>query len=87
MVHSENGTQIDLVLNRLDTFRTFAASRFAVEIVLVATEETITNSSERSFAVKLRKSLDDEHTPGVFNIVDICSPYSLAHANGICKKL
>lgn len=85
MVHSENGTQIDLVLNRLNTVGTFSAARLGIEIVLVATEKE--NPPKNStpllkFDVRLRKSLDDEHTPGVFNIINICSPFSLENDNG-----
>lgn len=83
MVHSENGTQIDLVLNRLDTVPSFSAARFGVEVVLVATEGRPSNSTQPiRFDVKLRKSLDDEHTPGVFNVINVCSPNSLANASG-----
>lgn len=82
MVRSENGTQIDLVLSRLDTIPTFISARFAVEVVLLTSEQKKANSSN-NFKVNLRKSLDDEHTPGIFNIIDIFSPNSLANANGV----
>lgn len=83
MVHSENGTQIDLVLKGLDAFPAFRSARFGLEVVLVANESPMFNASlKHKFDVKLRKSLDDEHTPGMFNIIDICSPHSLANANG-----
>lgn len=85
MLHSENGTQIDVMLERLNA--SALAARFAIELVHIAGESSTDNDADaaaagRRFLVQKRRSLDDEHTPGVFELVDVVSPAALAHANG-----
>lgn len=55
---------IDLTSNK-----TFHALRVAAEFVMVASE-----SSKNNFNIKERRTVDDEHTPGTFKLVDIVSP-------------
>lgn len=82
MLHSENGTQIDVVLEQLNA--TAPSARFAIELVHIAGEPRRPADSPvpAAFLVQKRHSLDDEHTPGVFELVDVVSPAALAHANG-----
>ncbi|CAK1581306.1 unnamed protein product [Parnassius mnemosyne] len=69
LIHNANTTLVDISLVNLTTSRHFNSSRFAVHFVLVSKDPN--NLSMRSIT---RKSLDDEHTPGVFEIIEIKSP-------------
>lgn len=88
MLHSENGTQIDAVLERLNASDggDVDRQRFAIEVVQIATEprtpENLTEEYLGDYLVQRRRSLDDEHTPGVFELVDILSPAARANGSG-----
>lgn len=64
MLHSENSTQIDIVFNKLETNSTFTNSRFGMEFLLVS--DQIPNNP---MSIDVMKSLDDEHTPGIFEVI------------------
>lgn len=57
----------------------FKNPRFAAEFVIVSDESKLQN---QSFDVHSKKSLDDEHTPGIFEIVEIASPKSFMANEG-----
>ena len=61
MLHSENATQIDIIIDHLETKKEFTKSRFAIELLIVSE----TNPNETLNIDKKRK-LDDEFTPGIF---------------------
>lgn len=63
MLHSENATQIEFIFDNLETNSTFGRSRFAIELVMVS--ESTPNVT---MAIDSKKSLDDEHTPGIFEV-------------------
>lgn len=69
MLHTENSTQVDIILDHIQTNQTFSNSRFAIELLAVGGGDP-----EIHMFVDPKKSLDDEHTPGVFEvtIADIC---------------
>ncbi|XP_069697302.1 glycosylated lysosomal membrane protein B-like [Periplaneta americana] len=69
LLHSANCTQVDLILDKLKTDSNFTSSRFAVEVILASSDQ---NNSSASLVS--RKSLDDEHSPGVFTLVDLQTP-------------
>ncbi|XP_029177398.1 glycosylated lysosomal membrane protein-like [Nylanderia fulva] len=69
MLHTENSTQIDIILDRLQTNKTFSNSRFAIELLVVGGGDP-----EILMFVDPKKSLDDEHTPGIFEIVEVRTP-------------
>lgn len=69
LLHSINVTQVDLELIDLTPNATISDLRVAAEFVMVTSE-----SPKGSFAIKERKTVDDEHTPGTFRLVDIVSP-------------
>lgn len=48
---------------------TFASPRIAGEFALVASE-----SPKKPYKISKRKTVDDEHTPGIFTLVDVISP-------------
>ncbi|XP_059610841.1 glycosylated lysosomal membrane protein B-like [Phlebotomus argentipes] len=77
LMHTENSTQIDLILDSILTNETFPQPRFAIEVVLVAME-----SRKDNYTVVVRKSLDDEFTPGIFKIVNVASPASVNASSG-----
>ncbi|CAH2087246.1 unnamed protein product [Euphydryas editha] len=69
LIHTANSTLFDISLVNLTTSKEYNASRYAIHLLLVSTDpETDT------MHYTMRKSLDDEHTPGVFEIIEIKSP-------------
>ncbi|GAB1861691.1 hypothetical protein CAJAP_02770 [Camponotus japonicus] len=69
MLHTENSTQIDIILDNLQTNETFSNSRFAIELLMVGGGDP-----DILMFVDPKKSLDDEHTPGIFEIVEVRTP-------------
>lgn len=63
MLHTENSTQIDIVLDHIQTNKTFSNSRFAIELIAVGVGDP-----EIPMFIDPKKSLDDEHTPGIFEV-------------------
>ncbi|KAK0182740.1 hypothetical protein PV327_000842 [Microctonus hyperodae] len=66
MLHSENSTQIDFIINHLRTNSYFDHSRFGIELTIVSHGNT-----NNPMTIDTKKSLDDEHTPGVFELVEV----------------
>ncbi|XP_076682498.1 glycosylated lysosomal membrane protein isoform X2 [Andrena cerasifolii] len=69
MLHTENSTQVDITFDNMQTNRSFSHSRFAIELLVVGEG----NPSIPMF-VNPRKSIDDEHTPGIFEVVEVRTP-------------
>lgn len=65
MLHTENSTQIDIILDNLQTNETFSNSRFAIELLMVGGGDP-----EILMFVDPKKNLDDEHTPGIFEVIN-----------------
>lgn len=63
MLHSENSTQIDFIIDQLQPNKKFSQSRFGVELMMISQ-----GSSNSPMYVNTKKSLDDEHTPGIFEV-------------------
>lgn len=68
--------QIDLVARNLTT--NFTSPRVAVEFFIVSSEKR----DEGSFKFHKRRNLDDEFTPGIFDVFDIVSPRSNNDSRG-----
>lgn len=64
MLHTENSTQVDIILDNLQTNETFSNSRFAIELLMVGGGDP-----DILMFVDPKKSLDDEHTPGIFEVI------------------
>lgn len=79
LLHSENMTQLDFVMDALRVNESWPGARFAAEMVLVASEN---KSNKPGFVMQKRKSLDDEHTPGIFELIEIASPNSYVGGDG-----
>lgn len=77
LLHTPNSTQVDFVIDGLSTEPSFSNSRFAVELVLVGSDQPAS-----SVQILERQCLDDEHAPGVFRLVDLESPRSAEMAQG-----
>ncbi|KAJ0175312.1 hypothetical protein K1T71_009453 [Dendrolimus kikuchii] len=77
LIHTANSTLVDLSLVNLTTSHDFNSSRFALHFILVSTD-----SETDTMRYTMRKSLDDEHTPGVFEIVEIKTPESYRNGDG-----
>ncbi|XP_059062089.1 glycosylated lysosomal membrane protein A-like [Achroia grisella] len=71
LIHTSNSTLIDVNLVNLTCSEDYEASRFALHFLLVSTDK-----KNDTMNYTMRKSLDDEHTPGVFEIVEIVTPAS-----------
>ncbi|EZA48305.1 hypothetical protein DMN91_008232 [Ooceraea biroi] len=69
MLHTENSTQLDIILDHLETTKAFSASRFAVELLVVGGGDP-----KIPMFVDPKKSVDDEHTPGIFEVVEVRTP-------------
>lgn len=68
LIHTANSSLVDVSLINMTTTPGFKSSRFAFHFILA--------SAEKYIDLLLRKSLDDEHTPGVFEIIEIKMPRS-----------
>lgn len=77
LLHTSNSTQIDIVFNNVST--KFNRPRFAVELLFVVSEQAVSGTD---FEITKRKSLDDEHTPGIFEIIDVLSPGAFKFSTG-----
>lgn len=63
LLHTTNATQIDIQLEKLSTTKHFK-SRFALGLALVSSD-----SVNGTMHLDSRKSLDDEHSPGIFTVI------------------
>ncbi|KAL0820877.1 hypothetical protein ABMA28_005543 [Loxostege sticticalis] len=77
LIHTANSTLMDVSLVNLTKSPDFNASRFALRVILASVD-----ASNDTMHYAVRKSLDDEHTPGVFEIIEIKSPASFADGDG-----
>lgn len=63
LIHTANSTMVDIILENMTTSDTFAKPRFALEIIFLRNDDDF-----HPMMVKMRKGLDDEHTPGIFEV-------------------
>ncbi|CAH0399591.1 unnamed protein product [Chilo suppressalis] len=71
LIHTANSTLLDVSLVNFTTSPDYNASRYALNLLMVSQD-----SSNSTMTTTVRKSLDDEHTPGIFEIVEVESPRS-----------
>lgn len=69
LIHTANSSLIDISL--VDFTTSLNSSRYSVHFVMVSTDNRTDTMN-----YTLRKSLDDEHTPGVFEIIEVKTPRS-----------
>lgn len=77
LLHSINVTQVDIEFINLSSNASFESPRIAGEFVLVASE-----SPKNPFTINKKKTIDDEHTPGTFTLVEIVTPNGLNGTQG-----
>lgn len=77
LLHTSNSTQVDIVFNNISS--KFDRPRFAVELLFVVSEQAVAGTD---FEITKRRSLDDEHTPGIFEIIDVLSPGAFKFSTG-----
>lgn len=82
LLHSVNATQVDIEFLSLTSNRSFESPRIAAEFVLVASE-----SPNAPFKINRRKTIDDEHTPGIFTLIDVVSPDSQNGTQGNLQSI
>lgn len=66
-------------MDALRVNESWKGARYAAEMVMVASED---KSNKPGFVMQKRKSLDDEHTPGIFELIEIASPKSYVGGDG-----
>ncbi|XP_014608593.1 PREDICTED: glycosylated lysosomal membrane protein B-like [Polistes canadensis] len=69
MLHTENSMLVDLILDKIETNETFSSSRFAIELMIVDG-----GNPDKLMIIDPKKNLDDEHTPGIFEVVEVRTP-------------
>uniref|UniRef100_A0A1E1WLR1 Lysosomal protein NCU-G1 n=1 Tax=Pectinophora gossypiella TaxID=13191 RepID=A0A1E1WLR1_PECGO len=77
LIHTANSTLVDVSVVNVTSSRAYNASRFALHLLLVSTDP-----AGDTMRYSMRRSLDDEHTPGVFEIVEIKTPESSRNSDG-----
>lgn len=68
LLHTENATEIDLILKDIRVERNFACPRLALGVTVVSMDEAKGNLS-----LNIRRSVDDEFTPGIFELINLSS--------------
>lgn len=63
LLHSGNASQVDVTLDHLAT--KYKSSRFGLHLISVNTEQPADN---KTVDIKSRKTMDDEHAPGIFTV-------------------
>ncbi|KAL2739742.1 glycosylated lysosomal membrane protein-like, partial [Vespula maculifrons] len=69
MLHTENAMLVDLILDNIQTNETFSSSRFAIELIIVGG-----GNPDKMVIIDPKKNLDDEHTPGIFEMIEVRIP-------------
>lgn len=72
LLHNSNSSQMDLAFDKFKVKKAFTAPRLAVEYVLISQEDLAVNGTNFHFI--RRKTLNDEHTPGIFELDTLLSP-------------
>lgn len=67
LLHSSNSSQMDITLENMPT--SFEKSRYGISLVTISSDP-----SNSTMVLNVKKTLDDEHDPGVFSIVEVTSP-------------
>ncbi|KAK9507482.1 hypothetical protein O3M35_007334 [Rhynocoris fuscipes] len=68
LLHTNNATQMDIVLDGFNV--SYSKSRFALGLLILSTNDRHSNLTQLK-----RKSLDDEHSPGIFTVGEVLTPF------------
>lgn len=69
LFHTENSTEVDFVLKDLRVARNFSCPRIALGLTMLSLDEV----PNGNFSINVRRSLDDEFTPGIFELINVAS--------------
>lgn len=72
MLHSENSTQVDFIINHFRGNSSFEKSRFGLELMIVSM-----GNPSSTMMIDTKKSLDDEYTPGIFEVMFLLYPLKI----------
>lgn len=70
LLHTENATEIDLILRDMRVERDFACPRMAVGVTVVSLRDK-EEKVKGNFSLNVRRSVDDEFTPGIFELINL----------------
>lgn len=70
LFHTAHSMQIDLVAEKINS--TYTNPRIAIELLMVSEE----NRDDGNYAINRIRNLDDEFTPGIFDVYNVVSPLS-----------
>lgn len=73
LLHNSNNTLIDVVFDKFKLKKSFHSPRLAIEMIFATTDSKESNAT---FHITKRRTLDDEHTPGIFELDTLLSPKS-----------
>lgn len=80
LMHTENSTEIDLILKDIVVERNISCTRLALGLTVVSMDK-----ADSKFALSTGKSLDDEFTPGIFELVKLGTNKSDTWDNGFLQ--
>lgn len=69
LLHTENATEVDFILKDLRVGRNYSCARIALGVTLLSLDEV----PNGNFSINVRRSLDDEFTPGIFELINVAS--------------
>uniref|UniRef100_A0A224XHJ0 Putative lysosomal transcription factor n=1 Tax=Panstrongylus lignarius TaxID=156445 RepID=A0A224XHJ0_9HEMI len=75
LLHTTNATQIDVILDKLQV--KYGKSRYSLGLLIASTDQKHSNLTQ----IK-RKSLDDEHSPGIFTLGEVLTPVNVSSDKG-----
>lgn len=76
LFHTSNSMQIDIIANKVQS--NFSSPRIAIELLMISSED----QKEGSYKVNRIRNLDDEFTPGIFDVYNILTPRSFNDSLG-----
>lgn len=76
LLHTANSMQIDIIANKIRS--NFSSPRIAIELLTISSED----EREGSYKLNRIRNLDDEFTPGIFDVYNLLSPRSDNNTKG-----
>ncbi|XP_070500879.1 glycosylated lysosomal membrane protein B-like [Chironomus tepperi] len=70
LLHTSDSMQIDIIASKIHS--NYSSPRIAMELLMVSSE----NKSEGAYKMNRIRNLDDEFTPGIFDVYNLLSPRS-----------
>lgn len=70
-MHTADSIQLDIIADKIQN-KYYSSPRVAIELMIVSSE----NKKEGSYKMERIRNLDDEFTPGIFDVYNLLSPRS-----------